>query len=101
VQNGVTVATRAVQRGPKGLFAFVVKPDNSVEIRPVETGQEERGRTLVTKGLNAGEQVVLDGQLRLQPGSVVQGTEDTAAGANAGVDNTVEIAPAGAAATVR
>jgi len=75
------VATRVIQRGPQGFFAFVIKPDNTVEMRPVETGPDDRGQTLVTKGLNAGERVVVDGQLRLQPGTVVQATEDKTANA--------------------
>jgi multidrug efflux system membrane fusion protein len=81
--NGLTVASRVIQRGPKGSFAFVIKPDNTVEMRPVETGQDDRGQTLVTKGLNAGEHVVVDGQLRLQPGTAVQATEDKTAAADA------------------
>jgi multidrug efflux system membrane fusion protein len=82
VRDGLTVASRVIQRGPKGFFAFVIKPDNTVEMRPVETGQEDRGQVLVTKGLNAGERVVIDGQLRLQPGAAVQPTEDKTAAAD-------------------
>ncbi len=81
--NGLTVASRVIQRGPKGSFAFVIKPDNTVEMRPVETGQDDRGRTVVTKGLSPGEHVVVDGQLRLQPGTAVQATEDKTAAAEA------------------
>jgi membrane fusion protein, multidrug efflux system len=81
VHDGLTVASRVIQRGPKGFFAFVIKPDNTVEMRPVETGQNDRGQILVTKGLNAGERVVVDGQLRLQPGTLVQATEDKTASA--------------------
>jgi multidrug efflux system membrane fusion protein len=81
VHDGLTVASRVIQRGPKGFFAFVIKPDNTVEMRPVETGQDDRGQILVTKGLNAGERVVVDGQLRLQPGTHVQATEDKTASA--------------------
>jgi multidrug efflux system membrane fusion protein len=79
VHDGLTVSTRVIQRGPKGFFAFIIKPDNTVEMRPVETGQDDHGQTLVTKGLNAGERVVVDGQLRLQPGSPVQATEEKTA----------------------
>jgi len=98
VQNGLTVATRAIQRGPKGFFAFVVKPDSSVDMRPIEIGQEDRGRTLVTRGLNAGERVVVDGQLRLQPAMVVQATDEPDGNANGGTaaDSAVGIAPTGA-----
>jgi multidrug efflux system membrane fusion protein len=83
VHDGLTVASRVIQRGPKGSFAFVIKPDNTVEMRPVETGQDDRGQILVTKGLTAGERVVVDGQLRLQPGTLVQATEDKTAAVDA------------------
>ena len=79
VHDGLTVSSRAVQRGPKGFFVFVVGPDSKVELRPVEIGQEDRGTTLVTKGLRADETVVLDGQLRLRPDSLVQIVETEAA----------------------
>ena len=82
VRGGLTVSSRVIQRGPTGFFAFVIKPDNTVEIRPVETGQSDRGQVLVTKGLNAGERVVVDGQLRLQSGTAVQATEDKTAAAD-------------------
>ena len=85
--NGLTVASRVIQRGPHGFFAFVIKPDNTVEARPVVTGPEDRGQVLITKGLNAGERVVVDGQLRLQPGSSVQATEDQTAAADTGAAN--------------
>jgi len=49
----------------------------------VEPGQEDRGQTLVTKGLNSGERVVVDGQLRLQPGASVQATDEKTAAADA------------------
>jgi len=83
VHDGLTVSSRVIQRGPKGFFAFVIKPDNTVEMRTVETGQDDRGQVLVTKGLSAGERVVVDGQLRLQPGTPVQATEDKTAAADA------------------
>jgi membrane fusion protein, multidrug efflux system len=92
-ENGLTVPTRVIQRGQKGFYAYVVKPDNTVEVRQVETGQEDRGQTLVTKGLNAGERVVVDGQLRLQPGAFVQATDEKTAAAD-----TAGKAPAGTAA---
>jgi multidrug efflux system membrane fusion protein len=82
VHDGLTVASRVIQRGPKGFFAFVIKPDNTVEARPIETGPEDRGQVLVTKGLSAGERVVIDGQLRLQPGTMVQATEEKTAAAD-------------------
>jgi multidrug efflux system membrane fusion protein len=78
VRDGLTVASRVVQRGPNGSFAFVVKPDNTTEARPIEVGDDDRGQTLVTKGLKAGERVVVDGQFRLEPGAKVRLLDDSA-----------------------
>ena len=71
VHDGLVVDSRVVQRGPKGLFAYVIKPDNSVEMRTIEPGQDYGGQTLITNGLAANERVVVDGQMRLQAGSKV------------------------------
>jgi len=74
--NGLTVDSRVVQRGPQGTFAYVIKADDTVEVRPIEVGQDYRGQLLVTKGLTAGERVVVDGQMRLEPGTKVTAIED-------------------------
>jgi multidrug efflux system membrane fusion protein len=79
IVNGLTVPTRAIERGPAGFFAFVIKSDNTVEARPVTIGQDDAGQTLVTAGLKAGERVVIDGQVRLQPGAAVQAVAETEA----------------------
>jgi multidrug efflux system membrane fusion protein len=62
----------AVQRGPNGLYAFVVGGDNKVETRPITVGQEGDGQSVVLTGLTAGETVVTAGQYRLVQGSLVQ-----------------------------
>ncbi len=80
--NGLTVPTRVIQRGQKGFYAYVIKPDNTVDVRQVVPGQEDRGQTLVTQGLSAGESVVVDGQLRLSPGATVQATDEKTADAD-------------------
>ncbi len=74
VHNGVLVDSRVLQRGPKGVYAYVIKPDDTVEMRPIEAGQDYNGQLLVTKGLSGNERVVVDGQLRLQPGMKVSAT---------------------------
>jgi len=74
VHDGIVVDSRVLQRGPKGVYAYVIKPDDTVEMRPIETGQDYNGQLLVTKGLSANERVVVDGQLRLQPGMKVSAT---------------------------
>jgi multidrug efflux system membrane fusion protein len=49
----------------------VVKPDNTVEPRAIETGTTSGDRTIITSGLNDGERVVTDGQYKLQTNSSV------------------------------
>jgi multidrug efflux system membrane fusion protein len=67
----ITVPENAVQRGPKGLFAFVIKSSNTVEMRPLTVGAMTEGRAVVEAGLAVGERVVTAGQYRLQPGTAV------------------------------
>lgn len=69
--QGLTVAAPVVQRGPKGAYVYVVKPDDTVESRVVTVAQISEGQALIDSGLKADEQVVVDGQSRLQPGSHV------------------------------
>lgn len=69
--NAVVVPSQAVQTGQNGEYIFVVKPDQTVELRPVTLGPALRGETAVQSGIKAGETVVTDGQLRLVPGSKV------------------------------
>ena len=66
--NAVVVPSQAVQTGQNGEFIYVVKPDQTIEERPVTIGITYHGETVVQKGLRAGETVVTDGQLRLTPG---------------------------------
>ena len=63
--NVVIVPSQAVQMGQTGQFLFVVKADQTVELRPVKTGIVHDGETIVESGLRAGETVVTDGHLRL------------------------------------
>jgi membrane fusion protein, multidrug efflux system len=68
----VTLPTTAVERGPAGLFTYVVKADSTVEARPIRTAEDTEGVTVVTDGVQAGERVVTSNQYRLQPGSPVR-----------------------------
>ncbi len=72
LSNAVSVPNEAIQQGAEGNFIFVVKDDNSVEVRKVETAASDGKLTAVSKGLQAGETVVTDGQLRLAPGVKIQ-----------------------------
>ena len=86
VPNAIVVPAQALQESQAGEFVYVVKADGTVESRPVETGQTVAGLTIVKQGLQAGEIVVTDGQLRLIPGAkvkIVEGTPAAPAG-NAG-----------------
>jgi membrane fusion protein, multidrug efflux system len=65
--NAVVVPSQAVQVGQSGQFIYIVKADQTVENRPVQTGITFNNETVVSKGLQAGETVVTDGQLRLAP----------------------------------
>lgn len=71
-KNSVVVPAAAVQRGPQGTYAFVVKPDKTVELRPVQVGLTQQNVAAITSGLNPGEIVVTDGQDKLQAGSRVE-----------------------------
>jgi multidrug efflux system membrane fusion protein len=69
--NGLTVPAAVVQQGAKGPYAYVVNPDNTVAIRPIKVAQISDGQALIDSGLKANEQVVIDGQYKLQPGTHV------------------------------
>jgi multidrug efflux system membrane fusion protein len=69
--RAVAVPTAAVQNGQQGQFVFVVGADNTVAVRPVTISRTRGDIAVVTKGLQPGENVVTDGQLRLQPGSTI------------------------------
>jgi membrane fusion protein, multidrug efflux system len=69
--NGLTVPAGVVQQGQQGVYAYVIKPDNTVERRNITVAQVSNGQALIDSGLAANEQVVVDGQYKLQPGSHV------------------------------
>jgi multidrug efflux system membrane fusion protein len=80
VRNATVVPAEAVQAGRQGQVIFVVKPGNTVEIRPVTTGTSMGGKTVVEKGLAPGETVVIDGQMALFPGASVRVVEPAKGG---------------------
>ena len=71
-KNALTVPVAGIQHGSQGSFAYVVKPDKTVEVRQVTPGITEGNLASVDAGLQAGELVVTDGQDKLQPGSKVE-----------------------------
>jgi len=64
----VVVPAQAVQSGQNGAYVFLVKPDLTVRMQPVKEGATLEGKTVIEQGLQGGETVVTDGQLRLAPG---------------------------------
>jgi membrane fusion protein, multidrug efflux system len=71
VQDGLVVPSSVVQRGPNGTYAYVITPEKTAEMRPIKVGQVDGDEALILGGLGAGEQVVVDGQYKLQPGGKV------------------------------
>jgi multidrug efflux system membrane fusion protein len=69
--NGLTVPLDAIQQGPQGQYVFVVGADHKVAMQPVSVRETLNGEALIDKGLSAGETVVVRGQYRLMPGTVV------------------------------
>lgn len=68
----VAVPASAVQTGQQGTFVFVVKQDMTAEVRPVAVGAAHQGLIAIERGLAAGEQVVVDGHLRVVPGGKIE-----------------------------
>lgn len=70
--DALTLPLTAVQQGPAGPFVYTIAPTQTVSVRPVTTGQSRSGGIVITKGLNAGDSVVLTGQYRLSEGARVE-----------------------------
>jgi multidrug efflux system membrane fusion protein len=74
----LTVPARAVQRGPNGLFVYALKPDSTVEVRPIETSETVGDKmVLVSTTLAEGDTVITGGQARLEPGAKVAVRSET------------------------
>jgi len=71
-QGALVVPATAVQRGPQGTFVYVVGQDHGAAVRPVELGATADTTAVITRGLSAGETVVVDGQNQLRPGAKVE-----------------------------
>jgi multidrug efflux system membrane fusion protein len=75
LKDVVVVPDDAVERGPNGLYVFVVGDDRKVEMRAVKAGNSGNGQTVILDGLSPGQKVVVAGQYRLQQGSLVEPRE--------------------------
>jgi len=71
-KNNTVVPSAAIQRGPQGTYVFVVKPDNTAEMRTVTVSISQGNFTAITQGIKPSENVVTDGQDKLQPGTKVE-----------------------------
>jgi multidrug efflux system membrane fusion protein len=71
IENALVVPSRAIQVNQNGTFVFVVKEDQTVDMRPVDVGPQADDVTVIMKGASQGETVVTDGQLRLFPGAKI------------------------------
>jgi membrane fusion protein, multidrug efflux system len=76
LQDVVVVPDTAVQRGPNGLYAYVVTPASTAELRNVKVGRIEGGQAQIEQGLSAGERIVTSGHYRVQPGGPLQILDD-------------------------
>jgi membrane fusion protein, multidrug efflux system len=75
IKNATVIPDDAVQRGPNGLYTFVVGDDDKVAVQAITISQSGDGQSVVEQGLTPGQRIVVAGQYRLQIGSVVQPTE--------------------------
>jgi multidrug efflux system membrane fusion protein len=78
MKDASVVPTRAIQASQTGDFVYVVKNDQTVEQRPVSVGFSVEDQTVINSGLEPGETVVTDGQLRLRAGALVQALDEPA-----------------------
>jgi multidrug efflux system membrane fusion protein len=69
--NALIVPNNSIQAGQNGSYVYVINPNSTVTYQSIQTGPMVGNNTVVLKGLQAGQQVVLDGQLRLTNGSAV------------------------------
>lgn len=70
--DAIVLPAAALQTGPRGQYVFVVRPDDTAEVREVEVARAEGESAVIAKGIAAGEKVVTRGQLRLSPGVKVR-----------------------------
>jgi membrane fusion protein, multidrug efflux system len=71
-KDAIIAPAAAIQRGPQGTFVYVVKPDQTVEVRPVTVGPSAGSEAMFERGLAAGDVVVVDGVDKLRAGAAVQ-----------------------------
>jgi len=83
-KSAVVIPNEATQISQKGLFIYVVKPDDTAELRPIALGQRQGGDVVIATGLRPGERVVVAGQMTVRPGAKVRIAQNQAANEHAG-----------------
>jgi membrane fusion protein, multidrug efflux system len=71
IADATVIPTVAIQSGQNGQFVYLVKDDNTVEVRPVDVALSDGDQSAINSGVRAGDKVVTEGQQRLKPGAVV------------------------------
>jgi multidrug efflux system membrane fusion protein len=84
LKPAVVIPNDAIQRGPNGLYAFVVGEDNKVAMQTIKISEQGTDQSVVQDGVSPGQKVVVAGQYRLQPGALVRPNERGAAAASTG-----------------
>jgi multidrug efflux system membrane fusion protein len=79
----LTIPAAALERGPDGLFAYLVQADSTVAVAPVTAGEPVDGVVVIETGLKAGDQVVTSNHYRLQPGALIRANAPVNAGTRA------------------
>ena len=74
----LTIPASALERGPDGMFTYLVQPDSTIKVADLKLGQQTGDVVVVEQGLAAGDRVVASNQYRLQPGSLVRATQPSA-----------------------
>jgi membrane fusion protein, multidrug efflux system len=86
-QNVIAIPASAVQRGPNGFYAWAITGGNKAEMRPLMTGATTNDITIVTSGVKEGDRLVIEGQYKLQPDSVVTITPPRSVAINTAADS--------------
>jgi multidrug efflux system membrane fusion protein len=85
--NVIAIPASAVQRGPNGFYAWAITGGNKAEMRPLKTGATTNDITIVTSGVKEGDRLVIEGQYKLQPDSVVTITPPRSVAINTAADS--------------
>jgi len=89
----LTIPPSALQRGPDGLFTYLVQSDSTIKVANLPAGEQTGNLVVTEKGLEAGDRVVASNQYRLQPGSRIRANDATAQAAGAGKPRAADPAP--------